>query len=374
MTQTHDHSGPESPVLDFLQANGARRAGGYGDAPDFFGPARAEDGDGSGPDTYTRCEVGYEFRSGTWERVVVRNAAPFRPDDPLTPRRFVDGKDVGRVVAYVASPAGFPVPVRLSQVGAVALRAVPGTGEALALRVESRRVEKVVSLMGDLFPWDEIERFAAGLHACGFRLLIARRAGPEDDFRNVAWLQENVRYRTREEMFRMERRAVSARCEGKVPPVTVADGRLDDKEEAVRGDAPLVGLVKTQASTSYLHEEGWAILYALRPGERTPALALTTEKSELVTWYVRLTSGGGGPLDGLVRVELPRAFFEGKVGKDFGYLDRLSRALCAWRTRDAGYGRSGVTLHPIQQAEERLGAHLLPTDTLVSRFYKISGL
>ena len=371
-----------SSGLEFLHENGARRAGGYGDQPSFFGPARAEDEDAPGADPDTlgpRCDWSYEFRSGLWERVVVRNVPPFDPADPLMPRRFVDGKDVGRVVAYVASPAGFPVPIRLSQIGAVGVRGVSPEGACpetpITLRVESRRVEKVVSLMADLFPWDEIERFAAGLHACGFRLLIARRAGPEDDPRNVAWLQENVRYRTREEMFRLERRAASASGhDGTAPPVTLADGRLDDKEEIVRGDAPLIGLVKTHANTSYLHDEGWDVLYALRPGERTPALALTTEKLKLVTWYLRLTDGDGGPLDGVVRVELSRAFFQNTAQGNFAYIDRLSRALCRWRTRDAGYGRAGVTLHPIQQAEEMLRAHFVSTDTLISRFYHLSGL
>ena len=116
------------------------------------------------------------------------------------------------------------------------------------------------------------------------------------------------------------------------------------------------------------------MLYALRPGERTPALALTTEKLKLVTWYLRLTDGDGGPLDGVVRIELSRAFFENTARGDFAYIDRLSRSFCRWRTRDAGYGRAGITLHPIQQAEELLRAHFVSTDTLISRFYHLSGL
>ena len=371
-----------SSGLEFLNDNGARRAGGYGDQPNFYGPARAEDEETSNPEDDIlgrRCDWNYEFKSGFWERVVVRNVDPFDAADPLMPRRFVDGKDVGRVIAYISSPEGFPVPVRLSQIGAVGIRGVSPEGACpqspISLRVENRRVEKVVSLMADLFPWDEIERFAAGLQSCGLRLLIARRMGPEDDPRNVAWLQENVRYRTREEMFRLERHAASAIGDHEHSiPVTIADGRLDDKEEIVRGDAPLIGLVKTHANTSYLHDEGWSVLYGLRPGERTPVLALTTEKLKLVTWYLRLIDGDGGPFDGLIRIEMSRNFFENVARGNFSYINQLSHALCRWRTRDSGYGRAGVTLHPIQQAEELLRAHFIPTDTLISRFYHLSGL
>ncbi len=378
-----------SIVGEFLRDHGARRAGGYHDAPDFYGAARAEEAAPPGfaprdPDATPVCDWRYEMRDGIWDRIVVRNAARLDPADPLTPCRFVDGKDVGRVVAYVASPQGFPVPVRLSQVGAVALRGVgclaPGEKPGTALRVESRRVENVVSFMADLFPWDEVERFAAGLHAGGFRLLISKRLGEGDDPRDVGYLQNNVKYRTREEMFRLERRAAApalAAGTGTSPnaPVTLVDGRLDDKEEIVRGTNPVIGLIKTHSSSAYLHEEGWDILYALRPGERTPAIGLKTEKLSLVTWYVRLCDGdAGGPFDGVVRVEMSRAFFEISVQGNFDYLDRLSHSLCAWRTRDSGYGRAGVTLHPIQQAEERLRAHFQSVGTLTNRFYTMSDL
>src|SRR5580704_4633782 len=103
--------------LEFLRENGAKRAGEYGDQPSFLGtpsetePLNADDG----PST-PQCDRGYEMPEGSWKRISVREAPQFAWSDPLMPLRFVDGKDVGRVVAYVASPAGFPVPIRLSQI------------------------------------------------------------------------------------------------------------------------------------------------------------------------------------------------------------------------------------------------------------------
>ena len=83
------------------------------------------------------------------------------------PIRFVDGKDVGRTVAWLqSSRSEDPVPVRLSEIGAVVLRNVHGT-----LRREFAQVERVVSLMADSFPWDEVESFAIALQEQGFRLL-----------------------------------------------------------------------------------------------------------------------------------------------------------------------------------------------------------
>jgi hypothetical protein len=177
-------------------------------------------------------------------------------------------------------------------------------------------------------------------------------------------------------MFRLERMAMRPCHSGGAAPVaTLADGRLDDKEEAFARDAPVLGLVKSHANTTYLHPEGWDTVYGLQPGERTPALAIRTEKLELVTWYLRLcASPDGGPLGGVVRIEIPRPFFERTVGRDFGYIDSLSRFLCERRTRDGSYSRAAVTLHPIQRAEDALRACFAPQDTLVSRFYHLTGL
>ncbi len=362
---------------ELLRSWGARRAGSYNEPSDFYGAARPEetDSENAGEANKTR-NWDYELSRDAWQPLSYAEAAPMT-DPCLRPGRFVDGKDVGRTVAYVLAPQGFPVPIRLSQIGAIALRALPPDvpGDGYRLRCETRRSEKVVSFMADLFPWDEVERFAAALHANGFRLLISRRATSDDDIRNFAWLNENARYRTREEMFRLERLAIKPCGSEEDRVATLADGRLDDKEEAFVRDEPMIGLVKTHANTTYLHTLGWNTLYALRPGERTPALALDTEKLRLVTWYLRLSAGNGaGPFDGIVRVEIPRPFFEQVAKRDFGYINSLSRVLCESRSRDGGYSRSAITLYPIQRAEEVLGACFAPPDTLTSHFYHIAGL
>ena len=369
--------------LEFLRDYGARRAGGYGDAPDFLTSSSGV-GLANGDETDTEelravREWDYEVSRDHWAPISVQKKQSF-PHPELRPERFVDGKDVGRTVAYVLAPQGFPVPIRVSQIGAVAVRAVSSPVGPPTIRCESRRVEKVVSFMADLFPWDEVERFAAALYVNGYRLLVSRKIGPEDDPRNFGWLNENARYRSREEMFRLERQAIAQSADSggatQTPIATLADGRLDDKEEAIKPrEAPVYGLIKSHANTSYLHDSGWDTVYALQPGERTPLLAFRTELLSLVTWYIRLCAPpGGGPLDGVVRVEVTRSFFEKTAQRDSAFINALSHQLCESRTRDGGYSRAAVTLYPIQRAEDALRAHFEASDTLLSRFYKMTGL
>ena len=369
--------------LEFLRDYGARRAGGYGDAPDFLTSSSGVgivDGDETdGEEQRAVRDWDYEVPRDHWAPICVRNTRSF-PHPELRPERFVDGKDVGRTVAYVLAPQGFPVPIRVSQIGAVAVRAVSSPVGPPTIRCESRRVEKVVSFMADLFPWDEVERFAAALYVNGYRLLITRKIGPQDDPRNFGWLNENARYRSREEMFRLERQAIAlsnASNSGvQTPLATLADGRLDDKSEAIQPrEAPVYGLIKSHANTSYLHSHGWDTVYTLQPGERTPLLAFRTDVLPLVTWYLRLCAPlGGGPLDGVVRVEVTRPFFEQTAQRDFAFIDALSHQLCESRTRDGGYSRAAVTLYPIQRAEDALRAQFEASDTLLSRFYRMTGL
>src|SRR5690606_32038378 len=100
-------------------------------------------------------DLSIEQAAAEWEPINVRSATIPRPWG-YRPLRFIDGKDVGRTVAWLQSRDGYPVPVRLSEIGAVVMRDVDGQ-----LRREFSMVEKVVSLVVDLFPWDEIEAFAA---------------------------------------------------------------------------------------------------------------------------------------------------------------------------------------------------------------------
>jgi hypothetical protein len=363
------------PGLDFLRDYEATRAGGYGESPDLYGPSVMPDPDDE-PDADATPRRDRDYEGRPWEPIPVGEAIAQR-DPSLRPERFVDGKDSGRVIAYILSPQGIPVPLRLAQVGAVALRAVPATsagtdGLPFGLRVESRQTARVVSFMADLFPWDAVERFAAALQANGFRMLISRRATPEDDMRNLPWLERNGRAATSGEMFRYEREM--ARLPDALTgqaPVTLSDGRLKDLDTAVMG----LGIIKSHSDTSFLDDRGWDTLYALRAGERTPTIfSRAANGQEIITWYARIAARGRHPMDGIVRVEMTRTAFEGPVQNDFTYLDYISRCLCRWRTRDQSYSRASVTLEPIRRAEELLGAAFCEREGLINRFYRMTGL
>jgi hypothetical protein len=74
----------------------------------------------------------------------------------------------------------------------------------------------------------------------------------------------------------------------------------------------------------------------------------------------------------VVRVELPRGYFERMVTEDADYVDRLAVTLHAHRTRRAEYGRAAVTLDPVLRAEESLGALFSPMQQIQSQYYRLT--
>lgn len=351
--------------LSFLADHGACRAGAGDESPDLFGfnPGVPEEAD---PVEEGDVDLTVERDRAQWRPLDVHQAVP--PSDwPYQPRRYVDGKDVGRTVAWLQSADGLPVPVRLAQIGAITLYAAP-CADGMLLRSEVCLVEKVVSFMADLFPWQEVESFAAALQAHGFRLLASPPAqeGPYD----FALLRDSVKSRTINAMFGLERLAL-----GHMPGVpTVIDGSLQTKSGVFEGKDPVTGVVKTHIYIP-LHARGFHTLQALRPFQRTPVYERRVETLQFFTWFLRL-----GPLAGetpdrsVVRVEINRGFFEKVAGGDFGYVDRLSHFLCRCRTRDQNYGRAAITIYPIQRAEDLLRSHFANTATLTSRFFHMTGL
>jgi hypothetical protein len=77
-----------------------------------------------------------------------------------------------------------------------------------------------------------------------------------------------------------------------------------------------------------------------------------------------------------VRVEINREFFEQqqKNKDDYRYVDRLSRFLCLCRTRDGQYRRAAITIYPIQRAEDVLRSQFASQETLMNRFFRMTGL
>jgi hypothetical protein len=345
--------------LDFLRNNGARRMREYDAQPLLLSDGVVQD-DARDENVDIECEV----PADAWKSRDVR-AAPGIATWPYRPVRFVDGKDVGRTVAWLQSPAGHPVPVRLSEIGAVVMRLVDGK-----LRREFSLVERVISVMVDPFPWEEVESFAIALQERDFRLLAcqAPEGGYSYDFERMRKTTQN---RSNDEMIRLERQALASASD----TPTVVDGRLEPRAGAFdAATAPVVGLIKTH-SKNYLHPQGWRVFYDLRPGERTPAFRIASRNIDVVSWYLRLAGDRGElPNWGVVRLEMTEPFFKQCLAGDWSQLDRLSRLICEYRCRDQSYGRAAVSIAPIQQAEASLGAQFTQTDVLISQFYRMTSM
>lgn len=345
--------------LEFLRDNGGRRMQQYDEQPFLLGDGVTLE---EQPDA--RLDHSFEVPADEWQPkdtggVQCKGAWPQRPT------RFIDGKDVGSTVAWLQTREGYPVPVRLSQIGAVVMR-----DEGGELRRVYHRVERVVSMMVDPFPWDEVESFAMALQSEGYRLLPCNKPqeGMTFDFERMRKTTQNG---SNEEMIRLERLALAQ--DSAMP--TLVDGRLEPRAGSFDDERdPVVGLIKTH-SELYLHSQGWRVFYALRPGERTPAFSIKQHDLDVVSWYVRLDGDRGDmPNWGIVRLEVPESYFDHRLGRDWTYLDRLSGLVRQYRSRDVTYGRAPVTIHPVQRAEESLGALFAAGDQLITHFYRLTSL
>jgi hypothetical protein len=347
-------------ALNLIRAYGGGRLDAY--------PPQPTDDEDEEPDE--SIDHAYERPPDDWTPIDTAMPNGWRPRDwPLCPARFVDGKDEGEIVTCPFSPQGHPIPVRLSEIGAVVMR-VDDDGE---VRREFAVTERVVSFVAEVYPWSEVEAFAAALQEAGLRLLPARPPGerPSYDYEKMRKAAQN---RSLTEMGALEEAALG--IDADVP--TVVDGRLEPRVGGFdQAHSPVFGVIKTHAET-YLHALGFQILYGLKPGERTPAFALRSgdkRRLSVVSWYVRLAGGPDSmPSWGYVRVEAPLRWFEEQRQRDFGVLDRLSQTLYRYRCLQRSYARAPVSLHPIVRGEASLGALFTPFGALKSRFYRLNGL
>ncbi len=345
--------------LEFLRNHGASRMRGDVAQPLWLETLAEIDDATATPQT---IDHDYEEPAARWKP---RQTIPFARDFwSHKPIRFIDGKDVGRTVAWLNDRIGHPIPIRLSEIGAVVLRDENG----MLRREPDPVVERVVTFAADQFPWDEVESFAAALYARGFRLLIASPKNVTFDFEEMNHANRN---RSRDEMVRLERQMLARASD--VP--TLVDGRLEPRTGAFRKDCdPVVGMIKTH-SRNYLHEQGWRTFYQLAAGQRTPAFLIKSKNIDVVSWFLRLDPDqGAAPNTGVVRLEIPVDSFEHAMSRDFSYLDRLTGLVCAYRCRDQSYGRAAISIYPIQRAEEELGAQFIGVETLAARFYHLTEL
>ena len=310
-----------------------------------------------------------DYETADWKAIAINRNLPanWRPKDwQQRPVRFVDGKDVGQTIAWVRAPSGQLVPIRLAQIGSIAMRVEDGE-----CRREFHVAERVVSMEVDLFPWTEIESFAAALQDNGFRLLTRLATRPPDeevtfDFDKMRKIAQN---RSKIEMELLEKAAVS--YSDNEP--TLIDGPLETRRGGFNTKhSPVVGVIK-KPRNYHLTPDKKQLLYQLGVGERTPVFCLPDARLPVVTWYLRLAGvREASPSGGVVRVEVCQEWFENYCGNDWNFVDRLSQTICEYRCREQSYDRANVSLHPIVRGEESLGSLFIPTNVLTHRFYRLT--
>jgi hypothetical protein len=245
----------------------------------------------------------------------------------------------------------------------------------LAFTLECRRefhvAERVVSMEVDLFPWTDIEGFAAALQEKGFRLLTRLATRPPDeevtyDFDKMRKIAQN---RSKIEMELLENAAIA--YSDREP--TLVDGPLETRRGGFNSKlSPVIGVIK-KPRNYHLNASDKQLLYQLEVGQRTPAFCLPEARLPVVTWYLRLSGvREASPSGGVVRVEVCRDWFENCCGKDWDFVDRLSKTICEYRCREQSYDRANVSLHPIVRGEESLGSLFEPSSILNHRFYRLT--
>ena len=309
------------------------------------------------------------YETSDWQAIAINRHLPFnwQPKNwQQRPVRFIDGKDVGQTIAWVRAPSGQLVPIRLAQIGSIAMRVENGE-----CRREFHVAERVVSMEVDLFPWTEIESFAVALQEKGFRLLTRLATRPPDeettlDFDKMRKIAQN---RSKTEMELLEKAAVS--YSDNEP--TLIDGPLETRRGGFNTKhSPVVGVIK-KPRNYHLTADKKQLLYQLDVGERTPVFCLPDARLPVVTWYLRLAGvREASPSGGVVRVEVCREWFENYCANGWDFVDKLSQTICEYRCREKSYDRASVSLHPIVRGEESLGSLFIPTNVLTHRFYRLT--
>ena len=310
-----------------------------------------------------------------WEPIPLSEAPAKTGEYPI---RFIDGSHMGQPVLCLRSPQGYPVPLLVAQVGAVAMRL-----EGRTFRREFCAIERVLGFVVDPFPWAEVEEFATALEnhdGTRFRVLSARMAKDRSPF-DYEVMRTQAYNRCQNEMLKLEVLALAA-----VPDVpTLVDGQLGGRiGERAAGKRPLlVGLVKSPTPAP-LHDRGWHTLLDLKPGQRTPYFKDMRSTPDgkvtdvpLACWYLRLAGGPRlAPNWGIVRVDVPWVQLERHPEKSLrtGFVNRLSRWLIDARCRADSYARMPVSLEPIVRAEDALKPLFTPLPVLVNRLYRQAGL
>src|SRR5262249_20056007 len=128
--------------FDFLHQHRARRLRQYLEQP----PLELPETDAAAQADEPEVCLDLEYDAEDWRPIPI--SGPIDPD--VLPRRFIDGCHRGETVAWLQAPQGYPIPVRLAEIGGVCMQL-----DGRTLRREFAVVERVVSLIVDPFPWNE---------------------------------------------------------------------------------------------------------------------------------------------------------------------------------------------------------------------------
>lgn len=333
----------------------------------------AEEGEEVGDGLFEPLKLEVEMPAEAWKAKVV-SERPARPGE--YPLRFIDGCHSALPVLCLTAPAGWPIPLLLSELGAVALRL-----QGRLFQREFFRVERTLCFVADAFPWAEVEAFAAAIAndpELAARVVSANRPRPEKNPFDYEVMRSQAYNRAQQEMLNAERLALAA----DVATPTLVDGKLAGRigEKAAEKRALLIGVVKRLPPQ--LHDQGWRVLLNLKPGERTPVFMLTGVSGSEPTpadmptasWFLKLAAGPRlAPNWGFVRIDIPWVQFEKHFQADFSFVDRLSRWLMDARCRAESYARMPVSLEPIVRAEESLKPLFTPLPVLANRLYRRGG-
>jgi hypothetical protein len=334
-------------------------------------PVLPELTDGESIEGTDTVDLDIEMPANEWAARVIAEL-PAKPGEH--PLRFIDGSLSALPVLCLRSPDGWPVPLLVAELGAVALRL---TGRSFVR--EFVMIERVLSFVADPFPWAEVEAFAAAIlndPDLSARLIPANRPPAERNPFDYEVMRSQAYHRCEQDMLNAERLALAA--DSTTP--TLVDGKLAGRigSSAAAARPLLVGVVKRLAAD--LPPEGWRTLLGLRPGQRTPVFKITGKSAgkeadmPTASWFLKLAGGPRlAPNWGFVRVDIPWVQFEDHFRSDFGFVGRLSRWLIDARCRQESYARMPVSLEPIVRAEECLKPLFTPLLVLSTRLYRRSG-
>ena len=356
----------------FLRTHGVTPVGATPARPETLPEEQVED-------AFTNFEFEAERELDKWEPVIPPEA-PAKSDE--IPVRFIDGSHMQEPVLCLRSPAGYPVPLILSQVGAVAMRL-----DGRRLERCFHAVERGLGFVVDPFPWDEVEEFAAALEnhpSFRLRVLPARLRRDKSPYDYEVMRSQAVN-RCQNEMLKLEVLALAA--DPTVP--TLVDGQLGGRigAKSAAKRPLLIGAVKSPTPAP-LHHRGWNALLNLRAGQRTPFFKdnratrdeatgeVKTVDVPLACWYLRLAGGPRmAPNWGIVRIDVPWVQMErySTAEQKTAFVNRLSRWLVDARCRAESYARMPISLEPIVRAEEALKPLFTPLPVLANRLYRQAG-